>query len=488
MFTTIFGKIMMLFMAIILISLYISGAMMSQSMRESYRSETEKALVSIAEDSTARIAIYHAGYGTLDDLNLELKLKANYNQDLIWWVRTDGKVYLYGDISSDYTVDSEKIQEYFNEMAGQLNQGETVKIETEEQNFFSTPVMTVAKPMLDTERGNEYVFVHRKISVLNDALMAIYRQIVLSVAISAVLAIFLTYVFTRYMLRPLTIVTKGARQLSRGHFDIWLEVRSKDEIGQLADTFNSLATDLKKYQQTRDTFVANVSHELRSPLTSMQGLVQGVIDGTIPEDETLHYLNIVLDETKRLNKLITDMLELSKLNSGQFPLKTEEIDVNELIRRALITSESKIDVKNLMVEVEFEDEREIAIANKDRIIQVIQNIMDNAIKFADYGGRLHISTRSDASSVYVSINNTGEPIPRSDLPYLFDRFYKGDESHTRVKEGAGIGLSLVKRILEEHKQRIWVESDRIGGTTFTFTLRRPALPPKEKDSGRKRLG
>jgi signal transduction histidine kinase len=146
-----------------------------------------------------------------------------------------------------------------------------------------------------------------------------------------------------------------------------------------------------------------------------------------------------------------------------------------MLRRALITFETKIDIKNLMVEVEFENEREYALADKSQIMQVIQNIMDNAIKFADYGGRLRISVTNDKDSVIISINNSGDPIPRSDIPYLFDRFYKGDVSHTRVREGTGIGLSIVKKILEEHRQKIWVESDRMGGTTFTFTLSRAGL-------------
>lgn len=487
MFTTIFGKIMMLFMAIILISLYISGILMSQMIRDSYESDNGMQLENMADDAAIFIASYRAGMWEEDYLAERLVAKANANQSLIWWVRADGSVVLFGNRNVDERVDEQLIQDYFFKMQESLDDGETVKIETEKHNIFSTPVTTIAKPMLDPVYGNEYVFVHKSQSALDDSLMAIYRQIVLSVAISAVLAIVLTYVFTRYMLRPLGVVAKGARQLARGHFDIWLEVKSKDEIGQLANTFNALAQDLKKNQQTRDSFVANISHELRSPLTSMQGLVQGVIDGTIPEDEKLHYLNVVLDETKRLNKLINNMLNLAKMESGQFPMKLETVEVNELIRRVLITFESKIDVKNLMVEVEFAHEREMAVASPDQIIQVIQNVMDNAIKFADYGGRLRIATMSDADSVFVSINNSGEPIPRADIPFLFDRFYKGDESHTRVKEGTGIGLSIVKKILEEHRQKIWVESDRIGGTTFTFTLEKAKDAPRTAGGGGKRL-
>ena len=461
---------MVLFLGIIMASLYISGIMMSQMMKQSYEDENESQMVVMAEDAAAWVKAFYAGAYTVKELEIRLNAKAESNQDSIWVVNSSGTYTQYGERLTDGDLDDQVINLYFNSMIDILSEGHRAKVIVPESSPFNTQVMVVAVPFENLNGQNDYIFVQRKVDNLNTQLMNIYRQIVLSIAISAVMAIALTYGFTRSMLRPLSVVTKGAKQLSRGHFDIWLEVRSKDEIGQLADTFNSMAQDLMKYESTRNSFVANVSHELRSPLTSMQGLLQGVLDGTIPENETQHYVEIVLDETKRLNTLINNMLDLSKMESGEFPLQLEEIEVNELIRRILITFETKIDVKNLMVEVEFTHDNEYASADRSQLMQVVQNIMDNAIKFADYGGRLRISTLSSADKVFISINNSGEPIPRSMLPYLFDRFYKGDKSHTRVKDGAGIGLSLVKKILEEHRQKIWVESDSMSGTTFTFTL------------------
>lgn len=475
---------MVLFMAIIMISLYISGMMMSQLMRQSYQDESEAKLLSTAEEISFYIDIYNKGNITKEDLTTRILNKIIDFRDPIWWFRSDGVVSKFGLQTSDSTITpditDEAILKYTSNMIEMLNKGEPVTKISEENdpnNPFGTPVITVAYPILSNTTGNEYVVVNRSLSSLNTQLSNIYRQIVLSIAIAGILAIVVTYIFTRYLLRPLGIVTMGAKQLARGHFDIWLEVRSEDEIGQLAETFNVLAQDLRKYEQTKDNFIANVSHELRSPLTSMQGLLQGVTDGTIPENEQLHYLSIVLDETKRMNTLISSMLNLAKMESGHFPLQLETLEVNELLRRALITFETKIDVKNLMVEVEFEHNKEYALADKNQILQVIQNVMDNAIKFADYSGRLRISTMSNAESVFISINNSGEPIPRSDIPYLFDRFYKGDASHTRTREGTGIGLSIVRKILEEHRQKIWVESDRMGGTTFTFTLTKSSSTP-----------
>ncbi|MDL2237060.1 HAMP domain-containing histidine kinase [Christensenellaceae bacterium OttesenSCG-928-K19] len=458
----------MLFMAIIMVSLFISGALISSLMRETYLEDNQTQLTRILDNLESWGYMYNNGYIEEALVESVLQEMAKREDVVVWVVKNDNKTIKY----AGGEVTWEEVAMYYEKMLANLQENQRDMVVEEEANFFNTPVITAAAA-IDHGVGADqycYIFVHRRISALNEPLMAVYRSIVLSIAIAAVLAMLLTYFFTRSMLRPLSVVARGAKQLARGHFDIWLEVKSEDEIGQLADTFNVVARDLKKSQQTQDSFVANVSHELRSPLTSIQGMVQGVIDGIIPKNEELHYLSVVLDETKRMNGLISDLLDLAKIESGQFPMQVADVEVNEMVRRLLITFERKIDVKNLMVEVEFQNNKQYAQADENRLMQVLQNLMDNAIKFADYGGRLRISTMTDDKLVYVSVNNSGEPIPRSMIPSLFDRFYKGDESHTRVKEGTGIGLSIVKKILEEHRQKIWVESDSIGGTTFTFTL------------------
>lgn len=490
-------------MSIIMLSLFISGGMMSQMLRDSYLNDNATQLVSVAEGIVPWVQLEALGTLPADTVRAQIALRAVANDTQIWIAGADGEIWSLDGISGglraveqpSYSggtdIDMNEMAMYYKDMLPDLLEGKVVRMTTQAGDVFGTPAITVAVPV---EVGGEYtnfVFAHRRVQALNDSLIAVYRQVVLAIAISAALGIVLTYVVTRNLLRPLSVVARGAGQLAKGHFDIWLEVRSKDEIGQVARTFNQLAHDLKKHEETRQSFVANVSHELRSPLTSMQGLLQGMMDGTIPENEQLHYLGIVLDETKRMNTLVNDLLDLTRLESGQFPIELSVVDVNEMIRRILITFESKIDVKNLMVEVEFEHDHEEVEADPNRLRQVLQNLIDNAVKFADYGGRLRISTmnNNDDKNVLVAVNNSGEPIPRASLPYLFDRFYKGDESHSRSKEGTGIGLSIVKKILEQHRQKIWVESDTIGGTTFSFTLRKavPELPvPEPPKQGRSR--
>lgn len=472
MIKTIFGKIMLLFMAIIMVSLFISGMMMSWVVRNAYLDDSEQQMLSVANDVDTLLSFYKSNYLTFNQMAAQILVKAETNKDVIWIVNSDGTVWQAVDPSGQTSVTNEEIQMYFEDMIAELQKGNAVKVVTEESNFFNTPVITVAKPVMSDTAVTGYVFVHKKIGELEASLMAMYRQIVLAACISAALGIILTYLFSKSMLRPLSVVNTGAKQLAKGRFDIRLDVSSKDEIGQLADTFNSVASELRKYEATRESLVANVSHELRSPLTSMQGLLQGVIDGTIPREEAQHYLGVVLDETKRLGLLISDMLDLAKIESGQFPMQIEKVELSELLRRTLITFESKIEAKRLEVSVDLPDEKQYVYADENRLKQVLHNVIENAIKFVNEGGELKVSTSATEASIFVNINNSGEPIPREDLPYLFDRFYKIDKSHSRAKEGTGIGLSIVKNILKEHGQKIWVTSNAQDGTTFTFTLKK----------------
>jgi len=452
---------MLLFMSTIVVALFIAGVMMSQLVKAGYLRDSENQLKNVAEDINSSMLYYDAGIFTRQDVARMVASKAAGNNVVIWIISSDGRPLMTADLEQTVVTQSE-VAQAFQKMIDLMKQGNTVKWETWENNVFNTPVMTVGKPVIVSGEIQSYILVHKRINELNASLIDIYRQIVLSAAIAAALGIVLTYVFTRNMLRPLKVVSTGAQMMAKGNFDIYLEVHSRDEIGQFADSFNSVARELKKYESTRQSFVADVSHELRSPLTSMQGLVQGVLDGAVPEEEQKHYLGVVLDETRRLSLLITDLLDLTKIESGQFPLDIREIDINEMIRRSLVLFESKITGKKMNVEVLLSEGRVIVYADPNRMAQVLQNLIDNAIKFADEGGRLRIATLETDASVFVSINNSGEVIPREDLPYIFDRFYKADKARSRAREGTGIGLSLVKKILEEHRQKIWVESDAVA--------------------------
>ena len=253
----------------------------------------------------------------------------------------------------------------------------------------------------------------------------------------------------------------------------------------MADTYNNMADELEKYEGTRQSFVANVSHELRSPLTSIQGFVQGMLDGTIENKDMPQYLEIVLSETKRMSLLIQDLLDLAKIESGQFPLEITKFDICEEIRRTLISFLTKIEDKNIDVTADIPGDAKIVLADKRRIAQILTNLLDNAVKFCEKNGSLKIWTYDADGRIHINISNSGAYIPEEDLPYVFDRFFKVDKSHTKKAPGTGIGLSIVKNIVLQHGEKIWVNSRKGTGTVFTFTLRLSDENPKrEKNKNR----
>ncbi|MBQ4288548.1 MAG: HAMP domain-containing histidine kinase, partial [Clostridia bacterium] len=283
-------------------------------------------------------------------------------------------------------------------------------------------------------------------------------------------ALLISFFVARKISKPLYEMNEAAKELSKGNFDQQIEVTESGEIGQLTETFNSMAAALKKYEDTRQSFIGNVSHELKSPLTSIQGFIQGMVDGTISKDEQQTYLEIVLAETKRMNTLIMDLLDLVRIESNQMEIKFTKWDANELIRRCLINFINKIEERHIELTVDISEDKTEVYADIDRITQVITNLLDNAVKFCNDNGSIKVWTYKTNGKLNISISNTGRTIPEEDLEYIFDRFFKVDKAHNRKIPGTGIGLSIVKEIINRHDEKIWVNSKAGVGTVFTFTL------------------
>lgn len=292
----------------------------------------------------------------------------------------------------------------------------------------------------------------------------------------ATLAVF--YI-TNIITRPIKLMNNTVMRFSRGDFDARVDMRGQDEVSQLGRSFNHMADELNTLEQARRSFVANVSHELRSPLTSMRGFLEAMSDGTIPKEEYGKYLNIVLSENRRMTSMVNDLLDLARIESGQSVLNITVFDINELLVRTLITFEAQINAKNIDMRLELAKNHSGVKADRDRITQVIRNLVDNAIKFSPEGGVLAVKTRFNGDSCYVSVKDNGAGISKEDLPYVFDRFYKAEKAHTPSNtSGTGLGLSIVRRILEQHGQDIFAESNVGEGACFTFTLKRAAQAKK----------
>jgi signal transduction histidine kinase len=232
-----------------------------------------------------------------------------------------------------------------------------------------------------------------------------------------------------------------------------------------------MAVALQNIEEMRRGFVANVSHELRTPMTSIRGFVDGILDGTIPPEKQNQYLTIVKDETIRLNRLVNDLLDLARMEAGEVKLNISVFDINELVRKCVIKLESLLLEKGLTVDANFEEEDLPVKADSDSIERVIYNLMHNAIKFTPENGEIRVKTYVEKDKAIISVEDTGKGIAESEIPYIFERFYKTDKSRSADRTGVGLGLAIVRNIIVSHNETIKVESEEGHGTRFIFTLR-----------------
>ena len=287
------------------------------------------------------------------------------------------------------------------------------------------------------------------------------------------LSMIVSLAYSKRIARPLDEMALASRRFARGDFSVRVrqEWDPEDEMGALIDSFNKMADSLEKSEKRRSEFIANISHELRTPMTTIAGFADGILDGTIPKEDEEKYLISIRDETRRLSRLVRDMLSASQTNAkAADPSRRTVFDLTELVLQTLLSFESRATAKNLDVDPQLPDTHILVIADKDAITQVIYNLLDNAVKFARVGSCLTLRLYKENGKACVSIKDEGETIPPDDLPFIFDRFHKSDRSRSLDKDGVGLGLYLVKSIINSHDEDIAVRSED-GITEFVFTLK-----------------
>lgn len=287
------------------------------------------------------------------------------------------------------------------------------------------------------------------------------------------IAVIASSITSAHQTRPLIEMAEAARKFGRGEFDVRVNNYKDrcDEIGELAEAFNSMANSLAKVENQRADFIANVSHELKTPMTTISGFAEGILDGTIPHEKEQDALKIIVSETRRLSRLVRRMLDLSRLNALAENSITaqEQFDLVEIVSQVIISLESKITDRNLDMDVQMPEDKLMVWGDPDSVTQVCYNLIDNAAKFAAPGTSITLRITKKDGKAYTSISNLGATIPQDELPLLFDRFHKADYSRSMDRDGVGLGLYIVKTILGNLKENITVTSED-GLTTFTFTL------------------
>ena len=317
-----------------------------------------------------------------------------------------------------------------------------------------------------------YVFVTNSVGNMLGAWSA-FLNVAVFVTISVFLAaLAIALIHSKRLARPLDEIAAASRKFARGDFSVRVkQVEDPDnEMGALIDSFNKMADSLEKSEARRSEFFANVSHELRTPMTTISGFADGILDGTIPPEEADKYLLSIRDETRRLSRLVRDMLDISQMKAKVAePGRRTPFDLTELVLQTLLSFESRATSKNLDVDPQLPENHIMVIADRDAITQVIYNLLDNAVKFAAQNSCITLRLYKDNGKAYVSVKNCGESIPADDLPFIFDRFHKSDRSRSMDKTGVGLGLYLVKTIINSHDEDIAVRSEN-GMTEFVFTL------------------
>ena len=315
-----------------------------------------------------------------------------------------------------------------------------------------------------------------------DAMVSAARKTVINssfwVMLAAVVAV---YLITERVINPLKNITKATKSFAKGDFSTRVTISGNDEIAELGKSFNQMAESLDNLEKMRNSFLANVSHDLRTPMTTISGFIDGITSGAIPPEKHNYYLGVISDEVHRLSRLVTDLLDVSRLESGERKFSFVNFDIAEMARIILISFEQKISDKNLDVIFESEEDSVFVVADKDAIHQVMYNLMHNAIKFSNDGGKFAISiTRSTAKKIRIPVYNEGQGIAKEDLPLVFDKFYKTDKSRGLDKSGVGLGLYICQTIVKAHGEEIRAESPNESGAEFWFSLKEGTQQPKDR--------
>ncbi len=344
--------------------------------------------------------------------------------------------------------------------------------------LYKTDYYTVGMPVTIESAGQiGYVFVSSSAVALRVFLIEMLRMFSFSAMMVLMVSFVVIYIVTRRMTRPLRDMAFAAKSFGKGDFTRRVPVRDNDEMGQLSVAFNNMASSLATTEKMRRSFIANVSHELKTPMTTIAGFVEGILDGTIPEEKREMYLRIVADETRRLSRLVRSMLDLSRIEAGEMEIHPAEFDIGETVCRTIFALERRIEEKRL--DIRGLDAGKIMVyADADMIHQVAYNLIDNAVKFVNEGGYIEVGYKEEAGTTYVSIRNSGEGIAREEVASIFDRFYKTDKSRGLDKQGVGLGLYIVKTIINLHSGDILVNSEPGQFCEFVFSVpTAPAVRP-----------
>ena len=467
---SVFSRQLGLMAGMLLLSFVLLGGSFS-SLFYNYMLREEKASLST---NASTVSSYMSTQSTLSQIDdWELKLSVSYGASV-----SDTDV-LITDPNGVVTLCS--CNQFVCDHLGKTIPGDMIQNMNSEGYAYATGVLSdiytnecylYGVPVLSASNGEllGYVVVSTVTKDMSNMMSRILGLFLLTAILILVVATVAMALITRRQTETIRDLSKAARQFAHGDFSARIYPDGNDEdVTELATAFNNMATSLERSENLRQEFISNVSHELKTPMTTIAGFMDGMLDGTIPKEKYAYYMRTVSDEVKRLSRLVRSMLDISRLQSTGEEIQKARFDVTEALGRTLLTFEQKIEEKHLDVQVDMPEKAVYVMANEDAITQVIYNLIDNGVKFAEKDTPFLLTVATSGGKALVSVANHGPTIPADELPLVFDRFHKSDKSRSMDKTGVGLGLYIVKTILGSHGEDITVTS-REGLTTFTFTL------------------
>jgi len=458
-----------LFFAYLLLGVigFILVSTVSQKMQTTYTiSQTAGNLYREANSISSNYAqAYYSDELTIDDLQSQLETLSKYSQAEIWFVGPKGQM-LVNSADEPDSDQHEKIKNF-----NITDFGNQYYLIGKFYDHFKKPYLSVFSPISVNYKVRGYILIHKPISDINEESYTLLNVTYITFVLIYLCVFFFLLLFIWLVIQPIQKIAKITAQYADGNFSTKINLHSSDEIGYLAASVDYMANEMNTIEEDQRKFVSNVSHDFRSPLTSIKGYLEAILDGTIPRELQDKYLNIILFETERLNKLTNSLLELNKYGShGKTILDANHFDINHVIRMTALTFEGRCKEKRISFELILSGKTLFVKADMSKIEQVIYNLIDNAIKFSHPDAKITLETTEKNEKVFVSVKDCGIGIPKDSLNKIWERFYKTDLSRGKDKRGTGLGLSIVREIILSHGENINVISTEGVGTEFIFTL------------------
>ncbi|MDR1665281.1 MAG: cell wall metabolism sensor histidine kinase WalK [Clostridiales bacterium] len=470
---TIFGKQLLLYIGTLIISFVLLGALLAQVIR-GYFTDRQVDFLADSAERVAESLENQTDYGILDyiRLNSQIIQARQYLQANVVIIDTD-YIVLGADTGGAISVGAHFYAGELEPLMNGTAENHSVVLYGNLNNLYHEPRLVVGHAIRINSLLIGAVLMSTSMAELEGAIDGMYHITFICLVLTALAACVPIYLSCRAITKPLRQMNEVAGIIAGGDFEKRIQVQSEDETGQLAQSFNHMAESLQAQEKIRRSFIANLSHDLRSPLTSMRGFLQAIDDGTVPPEKQPYYISIVKDETERLIKLSNDILDIHRIQESDIKPALSPININGLIRKTISLFEKQALDKRLKINCTFAHETDTVKADADMIQRVLYNLIDNAIKFTEEGtGVIQIETTTlpDGNKIRVCVQDNGRGMREEEQKRIFDRFYKGDASRGEDKRGSGLGLSIVKEFIRAHGESIDIESEPGKGSLFAFTL------------------